>query len=230
MIEIELKFRVLDESEILEFLKGLEFVSEKRGIDIYLDTTEGNLFKRGIFVRIRDGESLDFKYNLDDDDRHEHCDEHSFVLPLENVSGVNSNCRILKLKEISEGLEEFKVKNNLIESMTVDKVRKKFRDDEFEYCLDLVKGMGLFLEIEAEGTEKSEMLRDKVSGTTKVVSGTTQGGKEGEDLEAVKTKMREKLKGLNLKKITTGYNELYWRKHNFELYMQGRYLLEEDKV
>ncbi len=205
MIEVELKFQVLNENEVLDFLKNLEFVSEKRIVDVYLDTAEGDLFKRGIFVRIRDDKSLDFKYNLDDDDWHEHCDEHSFVLPLGNVPDVNANCRLLGLKEIEKGLEEFKAKNNLIDSMAVDKVRKKFKDGEFEYCLDLVKDMGLFLEIEAEG-------------------------KEGEDLEAVKMRMREKLKGLNLKKITTGYNEIYWREHNFELYMQGKYLLEEDKV
>ncbi|MBW2963483.1 CYTH domain-containing protein [Candidatus Woesearchaeota archaeon] len=205
MIEVELKFQVLDEEEVKIFLKDLEYVSEKRIVDVYLDTVEGDLFKKGIFIRVRDGKKLDFKYNLEDDDRHEHCDEHSFVLPLGNISGVNSNCKILGLKEIEKNFEEFKEKNNLINSMTVDKVRKKFKDEEFEYCLDKVEGMGLFLEIEAEG-------------------------KEGEDLEAIKAKMREKLKGLDLKKITTGYNEIYWRKHNFELYMQGKYLLEEDKV
>lgn len=205
MIEIELKFQVLDENQVFDFLKNLEFVSEKRMVDVYLDTAEGDLFKRGIFVRVRDGRKLDFKYNLEEDDRHEHCNEHSFILPLKDVPGVNKNCKILGLCEIEGSLEEFKLKNKLVESVIVDKVRKKFKDDEFEYCLDLVRGMGLFLEIEAEG-------------------------REGDDLEAVKTRMREKLKGLALKKITTGYNEIYWRKHNFDLYKQGRYLLEEDKV
>ncbi len=217
MIEVEFKFQVLDENEVLEFLKKLEFVSEKRGMDVYLDTAEGNLFKKGIFVRIRDGESLDFKYNLEQN-WHEHCDEHSFILPLENISGVNDNCKILGLVEVKKDLEEFKVKNNLMESVVIDKKRKKFKDEEFEYCLDFIEGLGLFLEIEAEGTEKSE------------ISGTAQGGKEGEDLEAVKARMKEKLKDLKLKIITTGYVELYWRKHNFDLYKQGRYLLEEDKV
>jgi hypothetical protein len=41
--------------------------------------------------------------------------------------------------------------------------------------------------------------------------------------------MRGRLKGLKLKHVDVGYNELYWRKHDFDRYLQGKYLLIEDR-
>jgi predicted adenylyl cyclase CyaB len=208
-LEVELKFQVLDELQTKNFLKNLKFLGEKRTIDVYLDTKDGDLYKRGIFIRIRDNKKLEFKFNLADIQskkfsKHEHCDEFSFPLPLtrDSIRKINEVCRILGLKEVSS-LEELKSKNNLIDSIIIDKVRQKFTDGKFEYSFDDVKDLGKFLEIEYKASSN-------------------------EDMEKIKEEMREKLKGLNLKLITTGYNELYWRKNNFELYLQGRYLLEED--
>lgn len=198
-LEVELKFQVLDEMQVKNFLKNLKFLGEKRNVDVYLDTKDGDLYKRGIFIRIRDNKKLEFKFNLADIrskefSKHEHCDEFSFPLPLtqDSIRKINEVCRILSLKEVSS-LEELKSTNNLIDSIIIDKVRQKFT----------VKNLGKFLEIEYKASSD-------------------------EDVEKIKEEMREKLKGLNLKLITTGYNELYWRKNNFELYLQGRYLLEED--
>lgn len=211
-IEIELKYQVLDKGQIREFLKELTFVNTKRIVDIYLDTKDGDLYKKGIFIRVRNNETLDFKYNLEDFQNskkvsmHDQCDEYSLPLPLTNKSleAINQNCKILGLIEISNpDLEELKSRNNLIDSMIIDKIRQKFKDKEFEYSSDNVKGLGKFLEIEAEG-------------------------QEGQDFEEVKKRIRKKVENLKLKLITTGYNEVYWRKYNFDLYLQGRYLFEED--
>lgn len=211
-IEIELKYQVLDEAQIREFLKEITFVNAKRIVDIYLDTKDGDLYKKGIFIRVRDNKTLDFKYNLADFQNlkkvsmHEQCDEYSFPLPLTDGSlkTINQNCRILGLIEISKpDLGELKLRNNLIESVIIDKIRQKFKNEGFEYSFDNVKGLGRFLEIEAEG-------------------------QEGQDFEEIKKRIREKVKNLKLKLITTGYNEVYWRKYNFDLYLQGRYLFEED--
>jgi predicted adenylyl cyclase CyaB len=208
-LEVELKFQVLDELQTKNFLKNLKFLGEKRNVDVYLDTKDGDLYKRGIFIRIRDNKKLEFKFNLADIQskefsKHEHCDEFSFPLPLtqDSIRKINEVCRILGLKE-ALSLEELKSKNNLIDSIVIDKVRQKFTDGKFEYSFDDVKDLGKFLEIEYKASSD-------------------------EDVEKIKEEMREKLKSLNLKLITTGYNELYWRKNNFELYLQGRYLLEED--
>lgn len=211
-VEIELKYQVLDEAQIQEFLKKLAFIGRERIVDIYLDTKDGNLYKKGIFIRIRNNKTLDFKYNLEDFrnlgrvSRHEQCNEHSFPLSLTNDAhkAINQNCRILGLIEIlTPDLEELKLKNDLIKSVKIDKIRQKFKDGRFEYSFDDVKDLGKFLEIETEG-------------------------QEGENFEQIKQRIREKVSNLNLKLITTGYNELYWRKYNYDLYRQGRYFLEED--
>lgn len=211
-IEVELKFQVLDDAQIDKFLGGFQFVDKKRIVDIYLDTRGGDLYKRGIFVRVRDNKKLDFKFNLADFQnqnklsRHEHCNEFSFSLPILEVSvaPINEISRILTMKEISNpDLEEFKNKNNLIDSMIIDKFRQRYSDGRFEYSFDDVKGLGKFIEIEQMASPE-------------------------DNLEKIKDEIRKKLDHLKLKLITTGYNEIYWRKHDFNLYLQGRYLFEED--
>lgn len=208
-IEVELKFQILDETQTMNFLKNLSLISKKRIVDIYLDTKDAGLYKKGFFIRIRDNKILDFKYNLEDvESKHEHCEEHSFSLPLtiDSVDSINKLCKVLGLVGITNpSLEEFKTRNNLIDSIIIDKIREKYKDKNFSFCFDDVKGMGKFLEIEAHVTSE-------------------------DDLEKIKDKMRERIKKLKLKLITTGYNELYWKKHNLEIYKQGKYLLEEDKL
>jgi predicted adenylyl cyclase CyaB len=207
-IEVELKLQILDEAQVKNFLKDLSFISEKRVVDTYLDTKDANLFKKGFFVRIRDNKTLDFKYNLEDiENKHEHCEEHSFSLPLtiDSLDSLNRVCKILGLAEIKNpDLEELLTENSFINFMIIDKTRKTYKDEDFVFCFDVVKGMGKFLEIEAHANI-------------------------GDDLEKIKNKMREKIKNLKLKSITIGYGELYWKKHNAEIYKQGKYLLEEDK-
>ena len=211
-IEVELKFQVMDSFRSEKFTEKLRFVEEKRIVDIYLDTGKGDLYKKGVFLRVRDDKRLDFKFNLADFQnqnelsRHEHCNEFSFSIPLpkDSVSSINEICQILNLGKIKNpNLKELKVKNNLINSMIIDKIRQIYNDGTFEYSLDNVKGLGKFIEIEFLASPE-------------------------DNLDKIKKEMRTKFKNLNLKLITTGYNEVYWRKNNFDLYLQGRYLFEED--
>ena len=211
-IEVELKFQILDDGQINEFIKSLKFVNKKRIIDVYLDTKERDLYKKGIFIRIRDNKKLEFKFNLDAFrnqnklNRHEECNEFLFPFPLlkDSVDSINKICRSLNLRRVTTpSLEELKNKNNLIDSIVIDKIRRKYTDDTFEYSFDNVKGLGKFIEIEFLASRE-------------------------DNFEKIKNEMRKKLKNLKLKLITAGYNEVYWRKYNFNLYLQGRYLFEED--
>lgn len=142
-IEVELKFQILDEQQTMDFLENLSFISEKRVVDVYLDTKDANLFKKGFFVRIRDNKTLDFKYNLEDiENKHEHCEEHSFSLPLtiDSLDSLNRVCKILGLAEIKNpALEELLTENNFINSMIIDKTRKTYKDEDFVFCFDGVK-------------------------------------------------------------------------------------------
>jgi predicted adenylyl cyclase CyaB len=207
-IEIELKFQILGEKQIKNFLKPLRFINKRRIVDIYLDTEDATLYKRGLFIRIRDDKTLDFKFNLKDEERkHEHCEEHSIQLPLniDSLNEISKICNILGLVALeSPNLEEFKIKNNFIDSVIIDKNREKYEDEFFTFSFDDVRGLGKFLEVETHITDETIV-------------------------EKIKDKMRDRIMGLKLKLITTGYNELYWKKHNIEIYKQGRYLLDEDK-
>ncbi len=212
-IEVELKFQVGKKERLEAFLNGLQSHGEKRVVDDYYDTPSGELFQRGIFLRIRDGKQVDFKFNLDDisegaGNAHEYCDEYTYRLPLEqsHFGEFTKVCKMLNLKAPDKpDFQEFCEANGFVKSMTIDKLRRKYTTDTFEISVDDVKDLGEFVEVEYEG-------------------------KEGEDYEPIKRKILELVEPLEVKLITTGYNEVYWRKHNFDLYLKGKYLLDEDRV
>ncbi len=210
--ELELKFQILDKKQLENFLKNFKFLKKEKIKDVYLDTKDAKLYKKGIFIRIRDNKKLQIKFNYSDVvnqnkiSLHEICSEYSFNLPLseKDVKKLNRILDILDLKSISSpSMEELKAKNCLMESIVIEKERKVFTDTKFLIVIDEVKGLGTFVEIE-----------------TKI--------KEGESVGSLKRKMLNLVKDLKVKRITTGYNELWWRKHDFKVYLQGRYLLEED--
>ena len=53
--------------------------------------------------------------------------------------------------------------------------------------------------------------------------------RSGDVIDAVTQRMKAMLAGLPLKPLATGYDSLILRKNNFEQYIQGRFILEEDK-
>ncbi|MCK5547977.1 MAG: hypothetical protein KAI64_03115, partial [Thermoplasmata archaeon] len=57
-IEVEFRFIVSDEKKARGFLDKLEFKKRFRQKDVYFDTESGDMFKRGIFIRARDGRTL----------------------------------------------------------------------------------------------------------------------------------------------------------------------------
>ena len=211
IVEVELKYEVLDKKQLQNFVRGLSFIEVKSIHDVYFDTKEGELYQRGIFIRLRNGKYFDFKFNevevdLNKYSEHGHCNEHSFDLPFDKseIHYINDLALMLRLKPITKtSIAEFMKKNNLIQSVVIQKIRKIYKDAQYEFSLDEAEGLGTYLEIEAHALPH-------------------------DDVGHIKTHMKKRLSSLRLKLITTGYNELYWRKHNFNLYLKGRYLLEED--
>lgn len=214
-IEVEIKYQVLNDNQIKKFLKNLQFIERKREVDIYFDTPTGDLYKKSTFIRIRNNKSLDFKYSLagvmfqnqGKIRKSEHFKDQPFPLPLtkNSLSEINQICKVLGLKEMrSYNFEVFKRDNSFINSMTLDKIREKYGDKKFEYCLDKVKKLGTFLEVEALISDEKQVRK-------------------------LKKEIENRVKDLDLKRITTGYCGLYWRKYNFDLYCQARYILQEDR-
>lgn len=209
--EIELKFEILDKTGFQGFIKDLEQVSESSYLDIYFDTKDARLYKKGIFIRVRDQKRLDFKFsshaleNPDEFDDHSSCEEYNFDLPLteNDLPKLNTALKILNLKEISNPtVEDLKEQNNFVDSIVIDKLRKEYKLGKFLIVHDVIKDLGEYVEIEFIGSP--------------------------EETKKIKQEMNETLKGLNLKLMTVGYNEIYWRKNGFNTYLQGRFLLQED--
>ena len=114
----------------------------------------------------------------------------------DSITTVNETLKTLGLKPMtSPALDEFMQRNNLIRSLIIDKQRTSYSDGEFHIDMDTVEGLGEYLEIEKMTDEHA-------------------------DHDKILRQMKERLKGLQLKHVDVGYNELYWRKHNFDLYLR----------
>lgn len=212
-IEIELRYEVLDMAQILSFLASAKKLHTKHDIDVYFDTPARILWKRGIFIRIRNDKKLDIKFNracLHDSsiERLDYCEEYSFSLPLqqEALPKINDVFKNLDLNLITEAhLDSFKSSNDFEEHYVVDKVRTSYEYNSFTIAIDDVAGLGTFLEIE-------------------------QMAHNADDLENVKNDMRTTLAGLPLRPVRLGYCSQVLKKTQFECYLQGRYILKEDLV
>jgi adenylate cyclase, class 2 len=213
IIEIELRYRILDQEQIASFLATAQLLHTKRIIDTYLDTAERILWRQGIYIRIRNNKKLDIKFNracLQDAtiERLDHCEEHSFALPLETekLHVLNELLTNLKLKTLpTADLQILKSFNGFETHYVIDKARTSYTYKSFTIVIDEIKDLGTFLEIELMANNEN-------------------------NIEKVKRDMRAALVGLKLEPIRSGYCELIVKKHDFDCYLQGRYVLEEDRM
>ena len=89
-IEMEKRFQV-KQADLNDFLENKKFISSKQVVDEYLDTSDGLFYQDGIFIRLRNGKSLDFKFNPDhlganNVNEHVTCHEYNVALPFQNPS------------------------------------------------------------------------------------------------------------------------------------------------
>ena len=212
-IEIELRYEVLDLTQVTDFLSCAKQLHKRRDVDLYFDTPDRILWKRGIFIRTRNNKKLEIKFNrecLQDltIDRLDYCEEHSFALPLEEsrLQELNLLLASLDLKTIAcADFEILRSVNALDVHYAIDKVRTSYAYNSFTIAVDEVAGLGTFLEIELMA-------------------------KDVDDLENVKHDMQLAIAGLRLQPIGAGYGSLILKKNDFECYIQGRYALKTDKL
>ena len=206
-IEIELKYEILDMSQLHSFLQSLEYKKTVATHDSYFDTTDGSYFKKGLWIRNRNNKSLDFKFNreglLDQSlPMTSFCEEHSFRLPLEtnDKERLTPLCNFLQLKVPDNlNLQEFSTCNGIREMAIVYKTRKVYQHKIFTIVIDTIENVGDFLEIEC-------MAHDS------------------HNAREITQQMEALLEGLPLKRTTITYDAAWWRKHHFGIYQQGRYI------
>lgn len=213
-IEIELRYEVIDPKPVQNFVEKLTFVKKRHDIDIYFDTVDADLLSKGIFIRIRNGVSVDIKFNREcinnpDLPMQPHCEEHIFTLPIapQETDRFNNLVESLALKPLvfqENFFEMFKNHNNLVEHYRVDKKRTEYTHDIFTLAVDDVKDLGMFLEIECMATNTA-------------------------DVSSIEKAMQHFIAPLSLKPFKSGYGTLLLRDHNRAHYLKSRFILPEDR-
>jgi len=208
-IEMEKKFQVL-QSDLEGFVKNKRFISSKTVVDEYLDTSDGLFYQDGIFIRVRNSKTLDFKFNpnhlgIADVSDYIVCHEYNVPLPfqIETFHVFEALEKMIPIKcPHPYTYEEFLDVNNLQTLLILNKNRTTYEDDTFIIAVDEFADFGMFLELEAKDNNmpQEEFLKEIAKAT----------------------------QGIAMKEFNSGYIELRLRQLNESLYLKGKYLINPE--
>ncbi len=208
MIELELKYEL---NNIPKAVKKYEIIKTKEQKDIYYDTPNYDLIRKGNFLRIRDEKRLEFKL-FAGDTTHLFCNETDFELDelASNSKNINDILSSIDLKAVNNlnCFEQICNINNLKVIAPIKKNRTSYKySDNSTISIDKVDDLGFFMEneimIDCESLSDSEAIRIK----NQFIS----------DLEKSQILLG------NEKQVNIGYVELYLLKYNLEAYNLGLY-------
>jgi hypothetical protein len=183
-------------------------------VDDYFDTTDGQFYQDGIFIRIRNQSSLDIKFNPDhlgksNVSEHVSCHEYSFREPFQESDGplLKSLEGLTKLRPPAGiSFQSFMDANNLHPLIAIDKMRQTYVNELYTVVVDHIKNLGTFMEVEYSGPQD-----------------------EGLQLEEILTGIDTLMEGVPAKPLPAGCFEMILKQANFDLYKKGKYLLEGDE-
>lgn len=211
VLEIEKRYELL-ECDVQEFLKKFTYKGTKELLDIYLDTSEGTYYQQGVFIRLRNQNRLDIKFNPDHlgtelVNDHVSCLEYSFQEPFseEDLSTFECLEKLISLKLPSgKTFSSFMEYNTLKPFLVIDKIRKIYETHDYEIALDEIKDFGTLLEVEYRGQQEKS-------------------------IEKVLFEIDHMMKDVSVKPLEIGGFEIILRKKNYNLYKKGKYILPEDR-
>ncbi|MCP4923191.1 MAG: CYTH domain-containing protein, partial [bacterium] len=168
-VEIEKRYQLLNK-EITPCKKGFEWVSMEHVLDHYFDTPDGHYYQEGIFIRIRNGQTLDIKFNPDHLGNkhatdHVQCHEYTFKEPFkadEFEKFVHLKSLIKTQLPTGEDFIAFFSANHLIPLLTISKTRATYKRDDFLLVLDDIQGLDPILEVEYAGKTDGKNTQDIV--------------------------------------------------------------------
>lgn len=203
MIEVELKFAITyDARSRLEASLGtIGDAYRLHNSDVYYDTPSFDLFSQAVFVRIRNRQRLEFKFNEQAAPEHLFCTERVFPLSARRKQLAEMNrlfAGFLPQWQTASTIGEALQKNDLIELARIENSRAEYRYENLVVCVDHVWGLGDFLEIETQCEVESE----------------TPGALE---------QVRAFAAGLEARQVHIGYVELWLQKYLPRAYRQGKY-------
>ena len=203
MIEVELKFAIAPDARArLETSLGTLGCGRRlHNSDIYYDTPSLDLLSQAVFVRVRNEQRLEFKFNEQAAPEHLFCTERAFSLTAgpEQVAEMNRLfAGFLSRWQAAHTVSEALYGNGLVELAHIENSRAEYRYENLVVCVDHVEGLGDFLEIETQCEVESE--------TPRAI----------EQVEAFAA-------GVEVRQVHVGYVELWLQKHLPGAYRQGKY-------
>ncbi|HEY6540713.1 MAG TPA: CYTH domain-containing protein [Ktedonobacteraceae bacterium] len=203
MIEVELKFAITPDSRsrLETYLGTIGYARRLQNLDIYYDTPSFDLFSQAVFVRVRNRQRLEFKFNEQAAPAHLFCTERAFSLTAGagRVAEMNNLfAGFLPRWQTAGTISEALLENGLVELARIENRRAEYRYENLVVCVDHVKELGDFLEIE------------------------TQCEVEGETPQAIE-QVQAFAAGLDARQVHVGYVELWLQKHRPRAYRRGKY-------
>jgi adenylate cyclase class IV len=205
LIEIELKCELSPQllEKVRQKIQGMEFRGTVYNHDIYYDTPTWDLLRRAVFVRVRNNQKIEFKFNEDASQEHSLAVERVFPLQTSptDLAKLNSLFTYFLPTWVPvTSFEEAITKNYLMQLASINNTREAYANEHIDLSIDHVKGLGDFLEVETQCEEDADTIQAQAL------------------LQAF-------VADLQVEHIKVGYVELWLYKHNLEAYEAGRYHL-----
>jgi len=205
LIEVELKCKLSPQllEKVRQKIQGMEFRGTVYNQDIYYDAPTWELLRRAVFVRVRNNQQIEFKFNEQASPEHSWANERVFPFhpspgELDRINSLFAYFLPTWLSATS--FEEALIKNNLIPSVSIHNTREAYADKHINLSIDHVKGLGDFLEVETQCEEEAS-------------------------IPEAQARLQAFVADLPIQHIKVGYVELWLHKHNPEAYQLGKYRL-----
>jgi len=154
-----------------------------------------------VFVRVRNRQRLEFKFNKQAAPAHLFCTERAISLtagPRQVAEMNNLFAGFLPHWQTAGTISEALLENGLVELARIENRRAEYRYKNLALCVDHVEGLGDFLEVETQCEAESE---------------TPQAIEQVQAFAA----------GLDARQVHIGYVELWLQKRLPHAYRQGKY-------
>lgn len=212
MIEVEVRSPLLPDivARLTPRLETMHLREEKVSQDVYYDTPQFDLLRHRqvVFVRLREGRLLQFKFDEDSGQRLA-CIEREFLVQtdgfLEKAQTLFQT--FLPTWRQAASWEEAVTNNGLVALARIDKKRRVYVDGPLIISIDHVEGLGSFVEIE-------------------------RNCEEGTDTQAAETHVHTFLREIGGIPLKAGYFEMWVYRHNQSAYqfVPPRFQVEEGLV
>jgi len=203
VIEVEMKFELLPTSrpQLEEKLATMQFLGRLENSDTYYDTASFDLLSQAVFVRVRNHQHLEFKFNLEAAPAHIQSTERIFSLMPDLYRTREMNAlfsRFLPRWRFADTVEEALHQNSLIELAHIENRRAQYAYENLVICVDEVEGLGEFVEIEMQC-------------------------EDGSDTHRAVARVQDFAVGFVAPQVSVGYVELWLQKHHPRAYQMGKY-------